>query len=72
MSVVSIGFNDFLMPAETGIQVVKLLQRSVKCHGQFEGDVMIYQTSKRPELRLEIIGAAQIKYPSNTDAEVEQ
>ncbi|SOZ12060.1 hypothetical protein [Cupriavidus taiwanensis] len=61
MCVVSIGYQDFLMPVSSGMKLVDLMSTAVGCETRgYPTEVTIRD---QPEIRMEMVKAKQIRAP---------
>jgi hypothetical protein len=60
MCVVSVGFQDFLLSPEQGMQLVKLMQHAVHCEREYLTSSPTFQRGERPRLEMQIINQSAI------------
>jgi hypothetical protein len=69
MCCVSIGYLEVVLPADKGLQLVKLLQGAVACDHAYSPDHRrVYQVTGAPEVGYTTITADQIRMPAPAPA----
>jgi hypothetical protein len=69
MCCVTIGFEHLLMPADTGMKVIALLQSAVRCEQRYDAE-RTYEVQPEPlELECRIVPASKIMMPSGASAQ---
>ncbi|HTD05873.1 hypothetical protein [Undibacterium sp.] len=68
MSVVSVDFEDYFLPADQGMQLVRIMQNAVKCRSTFQGGGVNFLTAEQPKLELKIVTPAQVR-PATSESE---
>lgn len=66
---VTIGFQDYLMPADKGLQVVGLMKEAIPCDKRYDDSLSYVVSSKPHELGMTIVRETQVhKEASNESA----
>ena len=60
---VTIGYEDFLLPAGPGMKVVELMQQAVTCHKHFEDHGYQYHAGDQPRVSFELVKTAHVRMP---------
>lgn len=64
MCIVSIGFQDFLMPVTAGMKVVELMSKAVACESRgYPREIVI---GEQPQVGMETVKANQIRQRPTT------
>jgi hypothetical protein len=66
MCCVSIGHQDYLLPADKGMKLVELLQSAFETEQRYVERGYIYYVGEQPAVALALVRAAQIK-PARQD-----
>lgn len=61
MCCVSIGYHEYLLPADKGIELVKLLQSAFETDKKYGGNGYFYYVGDQPEVSLTLVKASQLK-----------
>lgn len=64
MCCVTIGYEDFLLPAAEGMRLVQLLQFAVTCHRDFTDRDYRYTAGEAPRVQYTAVQPDQIKCPA--------
>lgn len=60
---VTIGYDNFLMPAGPGMKVVELMQQAIICHKHFEDRDYQYDAGDQPRVSFELVKPARVHMP---------
>lgn len=61
MCCVTIGYDDYLLPADKGMRLVDLMQHAVRCDRQYaEGKIWIIDADQ-PEISMTIVKPSQVR-----------
>jgi hypothetical protein len=63
MCCVTIGYQDFLMPATAGMRFVELMRGAVFCNKGFGGSHYTYEMGEEPVVRYESVKPSQVVMP---------
>ena len=64
MCIVSISFNDYLMPADEGMRLVKLMQSAIECRRDYEAHVRVWAVGESPDVSYQAVKPDQLRTPS--------
>ena len=59
-SVVSIGFDSYLLPSDKALNLVSLMQHAVRCRETYRNDRPYITDGQMPELTLAVLSQKQI------------
>jgi hypothetical protein len=63
MCCVTIGYTNYLLPADKGMKVVELMQSAFECNERFGAGDSQYEIREQPRVGLEIVRPNQIVQP---------
>lgn len=59
------GYHEYLLPADKGIELVKLLQSAFETEKKYGGGGYFYYVGDQPEVSLNLVKASQLKQKPN-------
>lgn len=64
MCCVTLGYTNYVMPADKGMKVVALMQSAVSCSEEYEDQQWIYRTDEEPKaVEFKLIQQGQLRGP---------
>lgn len=70
MCCVTIGYEEYLLPADKGMKLVELLQSAFKTERKYGGGGYFYYLGDQPEVVLTLVKASQLKQKTNDDGQL--
>lgn len=61
MACLSIGFNDYLLPADKAMKVAELMQSSFSCDKRYADRGHQYTPREQPNISFEFVKASQVR-----------
>lgn len=61
---VTIGYQDFLMPADKGLRVLQAMQHAIGCERRYDGRDESFFATDQPRVEYSLVRAAQIHMPA--------
>jgi len=65
MCCVTIGYKEYLLPADKGMKLVELLQSAFETEKKYESRGYTYYVGDQPEVELALVKASQLKQKTN-------
>lgn len=63
MACISIGFEDYLMPADKAMKVAELMQSAFQCHKGYESHGHIYTPGEQPRVEFAFVKPGELRKP---------
>lgn len=70
MCCVTIGYREYILPADKGMKLVELLQSAFETEKKYEGRGYSYYVGDQPEVELALVKASQLKQKTNDDGQL--
>lgn len=61
MCCVTIGYHEYLLPADKGMKLVEILQLAFQTEKQYGASGFVYYVGDQPEVGLNLVKASQLK-----------
>jgi hypothetical protein len=61
MCCVTIGYRDFLLPADKGLRLVELMKDAIECEQGYDGSRTYFVKQEQPEIGMTIVRASQMR-----------
>lgn len=66
MCCVTVGHSDYLLPANKGMELVKLMQEAFACRDRYEDGNYVYDVLEQPRVELKLVRPNQIRMPQGS------
>ena len=60
---VTIGYQDFLMPADKGMRVLEAMQNAIGCERNYDGHDESFLATDQPRVEFALVRADQVRMP---------